>query len=185
MSNEYNYSLLKKCGEDVFISSNVEIRRPHLVSLGSHIAIDTGFYCTTGAEFGDYIHLGPYSTVIGGPDAILKLDHFSGFAAGCRIICASDEHMGYGLIGPRSIPDEFKDKIISEPVVFEKFARAGSNVVIMPGVVIGEGCVIGANSLVTKSTEPWTVYFGSPAKAIKIRPKDNLIEYAKKLGYSV
>ena len=35
--------------------------------------------------------------------------------------------------------------------------------VIMPGVRIGEGCIIGANSLVTKDCEPDAVYVGSPA----------------------
>jgi hypothetical protein len=37
MSHEYDYSLLKALGEDVFISSNVEIRRPQPVSLGEVI----------------------------------------------------------------------------------------------------------------------------------------------------
>lgn len=183
MSNQYDYSKLKDCGEDVFISSNVEIRRPQLVSIGSHVAIDSGFYCTTSAEIGDYIHLGPYCTVIGGASGLLKLDHFSGFAAGCRIICASDEHMGFGLIGPLGIPEEFRDKIISEPVVFQKFARAATNVVVAPGVTIGEGCVIGANSFVNKSTEPWTVYVGNPARPVKVRPKNRMLEFAKKMGY--
>jgi acetyltransferase-like isoleucine patch superfamily enzyme len=53
----------------------------------------------------------------------------------------------------------------------------------MPGVTLAEGCVIGANSLVTKDTEPWTIYMGSPAMPIKKRPKDKMLLYAKELGY--
>jgi galactoside O-acetyltransferase len=48
---------------------------------------------------------------------------------------------------------------------------------------LAEGSVIGANSLVTKSTEPWTIYVGSPAKPVKARPKEKMIEYARRLGY--
>lgn len=181
-SPEYDYTLLKKIGADTFISANVEIRRPHLVSVGSHVAIDTGFYCTVSAEIGDYVHIAPYITAIGGAKGFLKMDHFSSLAAGSRVICASDAHMGAGLCGP-TIPEEFKDHLTIAPVILEKFANVTTNVVIMPGVTLAEGCVVGANSLVTKSTEPWTVYVGSPARPVKTRPREKIIEYARRLGY--
>ncbi len=182
MSGQFDKSVLKKVGEDVFISQNIEIRRPNLFSIGNHSAIDTGFYCTSSAEIGDYVHIGPYCTVIGGPKGILKMDHFAGFSAGCRIVCVSDEYLGEGLTGPR-IPVELKGPINYSPVICEKFSLLGTNVVVLPGVTLAEGSVVGANSLVTKSTEPWTIYVGSPARAIKIRRKDKMIENAKKLGY--
>jgi galactoside O-acetyltransferase len=65
----------------------------------------------------------------------------------------------------------------------EKFSCLGTNVVVMPGVIISEGSVIGANSLVTKTTEPWTIYVGSPAKPIKLRNSKLSYEFAKELGY--
>lgn len=43
----------------------------------------------------------------------------------------------------------------------------GANVIIMPGVTIGDGCVIGAGTLVTKDCEPNGLYVGVPAKRIK------------------
>lgn len=182
MSNEYDYGLLKKSGKDIFISSNVEIRRPHLVSVGSNLAIDTGFYCTTSMEIGDYIHIAPYVTVIGGANGFLKMGNFTTIAAGSRIVCASDGHLGEGLIGP-TIPDPYKDTIKCEPVIFENFASIGTNVVVMPGVTLAEGSVVGSNSLISKNTDPWTIYVGNPAKPVKIRKKENMIEYAKKMGY--
>jgi len=45
----------------------------------------------------------------------------------------------------------------------------------MPGVNIGEGCSVGAMSLVNKSIEPWGIYFGVPARRIKERKK-NILE---------
>jgi len=182
ISPQYDYKLLKACGEDVFISANVEIRRPHLVTVGNHVAIDTGFYCTVGAEIGDYVHIAPYVIVIGGEKGFLQMGHFSSIAAGSRVICVSNEHLGEGLPGP-TIPDKYCDKRIVAPVVFEMFANVGTNVVIFPGVTLAEGSVVGACSLVTKSTEPWTVYVGIPAKPMKARRRDRMIEMARELGY--
>jgi acetyltransferase-like isoleucine patch superfamily enzyme len=181
MSCKFDYSLLQAFGEDVFVSSSVEIRRPQLVSLGSHIAIDSGFYCTTNFRVGDYVHIGPYVTVIGGAKAILRMYGFNTIGAGSRILCASDEFLGAGLVGMS--PIEFRDNIICAPVVFKMFASTGTNVVIHPGVTLAEGCVIGSCSLVTKDTEPWTIYYGIPARPVKLRPKEKMIEAAKALGY--
>lgn len=40
---------------------------------------------------------------------------------------------------------------------------------------------IGSNSLVTKDCEPWTIYVGSPAKAIKTRPKEKMLKLEAQL----
>ena len=180
-SPKYDLTRLAACGEDVFISANVEIRRPHLLRLGRHIAIDTGFYCTTAVELGDYIHIGPYVTIIGGESALLQMAGFNTIGAGSRILCATDEFFGAGLVGMS--PPEFRDVVRVEPVRFEAFVNVGTNVVIHPGITLAEGCVIGSCALVTKSTEPWTIYRGIPARPWKKRPKEKMIESAHKLGY--
>lgn len=182
ISPQYDYSQLKACGEDVFISSNVEIRRPHLVEIGNHVAIDSGFYCTVAAQIGDYVHIGPYVIVIGGENGLLHMGDFSSIAAGSRIICASDRHLGEGLPGP-TIPKKYGDRLNIAPVIFEDFANVATNVVIFPGVTLREGCVIGAGSVVTKTTEPWTIYMGIPSKPRKTRERSTMIEMAKELGY--
>jgi acetyltransferase-like isoleucine patch superfamily enzyme len=56
---------------------------------------------------------------------------------------------------------------------------------IMPGVVIGDGCIIGAGAVVTKDVQPYSVVVGNPARVVKSRINGVLIpqgfsEHAKK-----
>jgi len=179
------HAAFARIGTDVVIGPNVAIRRPHLVSIGNHVAIDNGAYITTAAKIEDYVHIGPYVTVVGGERAELVMGNFTNLAAGCRVICGSDRFQGEGLIGPASLPDEYKDKMNLAPVILENFANVGTNAVIMPGVTLAEGSVVGACALVTESTEPWTIYAGIPAKPVKQRPRDTMIRYAEALGYVI
>jgi acetyltransferase-like isoleucine patch superfamily enzyme len=181
-SPQFDTSKLKSCGEDVFISERAEIRRPHLVEIGNHVAIDSGVYITTQALIKDYTHLSPYITVIGGAKSKLIVEDFVSIAAGTRLIAGSDKFMGAGFTSV-TVPEAYRDEVEFSTITIKRFAGIGSNVVILPGITIAEGSVIGACSLVTKDTEPWTVYMGVPAKAVKIRPKEKMLEYAKKLGY--
>jgi acetyltransferase-like isoleucine patch superfamily enzyme len=52
----------------------------------------------------------------------------------------------------------------------------GTNTIIMPGIEIGNGSVVGANSVVTKSLPPYSIAVGVPAKIIKFRFSDSIIE---------
>lgn len=45
----------------------------------------------------------------------------------------------------------------------------GINVVIAPGVHIGRGCVVGANTVVTKDVLPYSVVAGAPARVLRVR----------------
>ena len=53
------------------------------------------------------------------------------------------------------------------PIKVCKNARIGAYSIILPGVTIGEGSIIGANSLVTEDIPPFSIAFGSPAKVIR------------------
>lgn len=57
----------------------------------------------------------------------------------------------------------------------------GMRSVIMPGITIGEGAVIATNSVVTQDVEPYSIVAGSPAKIIKKRFADSVIERLLKL----
>ena len=52
-------------------------------------------------------------------------------------------------------------------IVIKNDAWIGTGAVILPGVEIGEGAIVGANSVVTKNVPDYTVVGGAPAKKIK------------------
>ncbi|MCB1111138.1 MAG: CatB-related O-acetyltransferase [Chlamydiia bacterium] len=52
----------------------------------------------------------------------------------------------------------------------------GHESVIMPGVAIGDGAIIGARAVVTKDVPPYTIVGGNPARAIKRRFSDDIID---------
>lgn len=54
-------------------------------------------------------------------------------------------------------------------IVIEDDVWLGSGVKVLDGVIIRKGCVIGANAVVTHSTEEYGIYVGVPAHKIKSR----------------
>lgn len=51
----------------------------------------------------------------------------------------------------------------------------GMRAMIMPGVKIGEGAIVAANSVVTKDVAPYSIVAGSPAQLVKYRFQANVI----------
>lgn len=172
----------KKYGEDVFIHNLSEIKRPSLCEVGNHVAIDIGVAVTTQMILGDYIHISPYVTCIGGKDGIFIAKGFNNIMAGARIICGSDRFDGSGLFGAL-IPIELKGKQIIEPVIMEEFSNIGTNAVVLPGSILRQGVLLSVGSVLLGDTEPWTVYKGNPAIPVKKIDKNKTIEFAKKMGY--
>lgn len=171
---------LLNVGEDVLIHPTAEIRRPNLVTIGNHVAIDEYVVITTRAHIHDYIHIAPLVTVVGGKEALIVMMDFSTIAAGARIICGSSDYLGSGFVSPTT-PMEFRSKEIIKPVIMEKFSHVATNSVVLPGVTLKEGSVLAALSFAKDNLEPWTIYAGIPAKPIKERPKALIMKYAEEL----
>ena len=99
---------------DIFIHKDAEFKIDP--TLGNHIAIDKGVYCTVNATIGDYTHISPYVTIIGGKTGEFISKGFNNIMAGARIICGSDRFDDSGLFGAM-IPKEYKGKQIIKPVI--------------------------------------------------------------------
>ncbi|WP_303642797.1 DapH/DapD/GlmU-related protein, partial [uncultured Duncaniella sp.] len=65
-------------------------------------------------------------------------------------------------IPPASRPLWSKGKVIIEDSVW-----IGDKATILPNVTLGKGCIIGANSVVTKDIPPYAIACGNPAKVIR------------------
>jgi acetyltransferase-like isoleucine patch superfamily enzyme len=171
-----------KIGTDVIINDDVTFKRPELVSIGNHVAIDKGFYCTTGLEVGNYVHISPYVTCIGGADGKFICKGFNNIMAGSRIICSSDRFDDSGLFGAL-IPKELKGTQITKPVIMEEFSNIGTNSIVLPGSILRKGVLLTAGSLLMGDTEEWGVYKGNPAVLVKKINPEKIIKNAKLLGY--
>ena len=150
--------------KDIFIHKDAEFKIEPI--LGDHIAIDKGVYCTVNATIGDYTHISPYVTIIGGKTGEFISKGFNNIMAGARIICGSDRFDDSGLFGAM-IPKEYKGRQIIEPVVMEMFSNIGTNAIVLPGSTLREGVLLTAGSLLMGDTEAWGVYKGNPAVLVK------------------
>ncbi len=85
------------------------------------------------------------------------------------VMFATNTYISDGAHGYRNpkIPFKYQPIINIKPVRIEKGCWIGQNVVILPGVTIGEYSIIGANSVVTKSIPARSIAAGVPANIIK------------------
>ena len=161
----------KHIGKNVKISSLASIDKPHLMSFGDNSRIDDFCALSGSITVGRNVHIAVMSSLTASSEEII-LEDFSGLAFGCRIFSSSDDYSGASLTNP-TVPAKFKS-INHGRVKIGRHVIVGTNSIVFPGVDIADGCAIGAKSLVAKSTEPWGIYIGSPARRIRERSKELL-----------
>lgn len=83
-------------------------------------------------------------------------------------------------IGKYIIDVEKKTECCDADVVIEDDVWIGAGTIILKGVRIGRGSVIGAGSVVTKDTQPYSINAGNPCHKIRMRFTDSEIEEHEK-----
>jgi phosphonate metabolism protein (transferase hexapeptide repeat family) len=78
---------------------------------------------------------------------------------------------------------EFFEWRRSHPVNVGHDVWIGHGAVVLPGVSIGNGAVIGTGAVVTKDVTPYTIVVGTPAKAIRQRFSDDVIERLERIAW--
>ena len=164
-------------GRDVKISELAVIRYPDLAMIGERCAIDEFTVISVALEMGSFVHIAPHCSVCGGRESRLVMEDFSGMGAGCRIACGSDDFKSGYLMNP--MVDQKYCKVTHGVIRICRFATLGTNVVVLPNVTIGEGATIGAGSLVHRDVKPWTICMGVPARAMGMRPRDQVERRAR------
>ena len=158
----------KKLGRNVKISDRAAVHNPESIEIGDNSRIDDFCVLSGKITIGRNVHIAVFCNLAGGEMGITMRD-FSGLAYGVNVFSQSDDYTGRTLTNP-TVPDEYKNEV-KKAVLLEKHTIVGASSIIFPGVVLKEGTSVGAMSMVTKTTEPWSIYFGVPAKRIKARSR--------------
>jgi acetyltransferase-like isoleucine patch superfamily enzyme len=129
-------------GNNVQLMPQGKIVHPLNVSIQDHVYIGPGFWIS----------------------AIGQLTVGSGVIVGPRLKVYTANH---NYEHARSLP--YDETVIVQPVRIGDNCWIGGDVILLPGVELGEGCVVGAGSVVTKSFPPGTILAGNPARSLKQR----------------
>ena len=144
----YTIKQFKKCGGRIYISPRC-VFTPSTISLGSNVYFGVGCVIQSAhgnITIGNHVMFGPGVHIHGGNHVTNK--------AGIYM-------------------DEIKKETGSDPeIIIEDDVWIGANAIILSGVHVGQGAVIGAGSIVTKSVDPYSIVAGNPAKRIKMRFSD-------------
>lgn len=110
-------------------------------------------------QMNDYVHITAMESVKIGDNVLLASKiYISDCSHGSYSGDENDSH-------PDSIPHD--RPLSSKPVVIEDNVWLGEFVSVLPGVTIGKGSIVGANSVVSKNLPPYVIAVGTPAKPIK------------------
>ena len=134
--------LFRRLGGFCWIQPGVTFVQSNRLRVGRNFGCNTGTYVNAigGIEMGDYVLLGSNVTISSGMHPI-----------------------------EGELPPVFARPAVPKPIVIEDDVWIGAGAVIMPGITIARGSVIGANAVVTRSTQAYGVYAGVPARLIRSR----------------
>lgn len=179
MSNQAYELGFESVGLDVQIWPSARIAFPEAISIGDSVIIDDFAFLVGGTrtQIGSFVHLSSFTSITGGGEFFMG--DFAGCSAGCRIATGTEDFLGGSLTNP-AVPAPYRQAERSF-VRIERHAILGTDVAVMPGVTIGEGVSVGAKSLILEDCEPWTVYAGTPARPIRDRPSQRILELEEKL----
>lgn len=161
----------KYIGDNVKISDKAAIYNPDLISIEDNSRVDDFCLLSGNIKIGKNVHVAAYCNLAGGELGI-EMEDFSGLAYGCHVFTQSDDYSGETMTNP-TVPKKYKKETYKK-VHIGKHVIVGTKSIILPGVNVAEGCSVGAMTMLTKSTQPWGIYFGIPAKRIKERKRDLL-----------
>jgi acetyltransferase-like isoleucine patch superfamily enzyme len=147
---------MNSTGKRVQISADCHFDNFDKVNLGNDVFINRYFHCSNEKTLAikDRVMFGPSCTIIGG-------DH------------------AYNLPGENLRHTHLLGD--NREIIIEEDAWIGHGTLILKKAFIGEGCIVGAYSVVNSSLLPYSVYIGNPARFVKPRFKtyDDLEKYLK------
>lgn len=159
---------LKYCGKNVRILNLAKIINPEFAEIDDNTIIFDFVFIDAAKSF----KIGKYSCiawqcVIEG-EAHVEIGDRCFLGPGVKILSSTYEFQGYYT--SQHLPKGTSAVRYGDIKICDD-AYIGANSVVMPGVTIGEGALVGANSFVNRNLKPWGIYFGNPVKLIGMREK--------------
>ena len=143
----------------IHCSARMDTPPYRLFSLGDYSVIES-FACINNAVgdvvIGDHTRIGLHNTIIGP----VEIGNNVNLAQGITVTA-----LNHNFSDTNKRIDE--QGVSTNPVTIEDDVWVGANAVILPGVTIGEHCVVAAGAIVTKDVPPHSLVAGVPAKVIK------------------
>lgn len=134
-----------------------------------HQTFNIGGNCKISKDFiaNEYSYVGNNCLIYPG----VSMGRYSMLAQNVQIIGADHNYNVPGL------PTTFSGRPILKRTIIGRDVWLGANTIVMVGVIIGDGSIIAAGSIVTKDVPPFCVFGGIPAKFIKKRFTSDEDEY--------
>jgi dTDP-4-amino-4,6-dideoxy-D-glucose acyltransferase len=171
---------LRSLGTNVRIHRTALIFEPQHVDIGDNSRIDA-FTIITGSEIGvsigRHVHVASGAYLFGGGG--ISIHDFAGISCRAIILSSNDDYSGNFLTGP-TIPEQFTN-VLRSRITIGRHVVIGAASIVMPGVEIGVGAAVGAQSLVKANVDPFTIVAGNPMRVLRKR-EQGLLELEKFLS---
>jgi acetyltransferase-like isoleucine patch superfamily enzyme len=171
--DELSRVAFRRLGRNVKIKRNAGLFFTENISIGDDTRIDDHTIIVASREsvsIGKNCHISAHCYVSGSDG--FALDDFCTLSPGVLIFTSSDDYSGKKMTNV-TLPKQFTGGPAG-PVQLGRHVIVGAGTVILPGVEIGVGSAVGAQSLVLRSLEPWGIYAGSPVRRLRDRSRDLL-----------
>ncbi len=156
-----------KIGKNVVFEAGVLVFHPENIEIGSNVYIGHNTilkgYHKNKMILEDNVWIGQQSFLhsAGG----IKIEHDTGLGPGVNILTATHDLTQDKRQNLIDIPLE------TRPVMIESGCDIGAKTTILPGVTVAKGTQVGAAAVLTKSTKPFSIVAGVPARLIRMRKK--------------
>ncbi len=152
------------------------------LSMGKGVCVPGGSLIESETEIGDYTKIdGPI--VIKGNERV-EIGKYCAIGDDVRVI--STNHQVHHANVQLTLHNRHGFECLIEsrgPVILGNALWIGDRVTILPGVRVGDGAVIGASGVVTKNVPPFAIAVGVPARVIKKRFPDTIIDELMRIGW--
>lgn len=173
-----NFGKKIKIQKGSYISKNTVFEGFNKIGINTKFKGEIGFASLIGNDCEIEAKIGKYCS-IGNNVNIIKYTHPSrDFVSTHPSFYSIRKQSGFSYTNKQLFEELlYVDENKKLPIEVGNDVWIGSNVTIIGGVKIGDGCIIGAGSLVVKNVEPYEIVGGVPAKFIRKRFSDEQIKF--------